>query len=148
MPTDQLAISYDIYIAAAPETVWNGLVEGSMTKQYVYGAEFQGQLKTGAPCAYVADGGFKAVDGEVLDVEPHKQLVISWSANWDEAVSKDAPSRVSFELTPVGAGATRLRVQHDRFDGETATYGSLVDAWPLLMSSLKSLIETGKPLPS
>lgn len=55
---------------------------------------------------------------------------------------------MSYELSEAGRGATKLRVVHDGFAGKTATYAGSVDAWPLLMSSLKSLIETGRSLPA
>jgi glutathione S-transferase len=92
--------------------------------------------------------------------EPHSGLwpsdvkrqaeVLRWlaweSAHWDESVAKDRPSRVSYELNAAGPSTTRLHVVHDDFDGQTATCSGSVDGWPLMLSSLKSLLETGKPL--
>jgi uncharacterized protein YndB with AHSA1/START domain len=86
------------------------------------------------------------VDGEILELEPQKRLVMSWSAHWDDAAAKDRPSRVTYELSAAGPSTTKLRIVHDDFDGPTATYTGSVEGWPLMMSSLKSLIETGKPL--
>ena len=94
----------------------------------------------------VGDGDFKVVDGEILDIEPEKRLVMSWKAHWDDSVAKDRPSRVRYELSAAGPATTRLHVVHDGFDGQTATYSGSVDGWPLMLSSLKSLLETGKPL--
>lgn len=146
--TQELAITYDIYLRAPVKKVWQGIVDGDMTRQYVYGTRLQTKLKKGAPYAFVADGGFKAVDGEILDVVPEKKLVMSWNARWDDAVSKDPASRVTYELSEVGPDTTKLRVIHDRFEGRTATFDGSTDAWSLMMSSLKSLIETGKPISS
>jgi uncharacterized protein YndB with AHSA1/START domain len=140
-----LAYTYDIYIGAPIDKVWKGLVDGDITKQYVYGTRFDGKLKKGASYAYVGDGDFKVVDGEILDVEPQKKLVMSWKAHWDDAVAKDPPSRVSYELSAAGS-STKLRVVHDDFDRQTATYTGSVEGWPLMLSSLKSILETGKPL--
>lgn len=86
------------------------------------------------------------VDGEILDIEPTKRLVMSWNAHWDESAAKDRASRVTYELSAVRPSTTKLHVVHDDFDGETATYTGSVDGWPLMMSSLKSLHETGKPI--
>ena len=94
----------------------------------------------------MGDGDFKVVDGEILDIEPEKRLVMSWKAHWDDSVAKDRASRVRYELSASGPSTTRLHVVHDRFDGQTATYSGSVDGWPLMLSSLKSLLETGKPL--
>jgi len=141
-----IEIAYDIYIAAPVAKVWKGIVDGDMTKHYVYGTRFEGNLKKGAPYAYVGDGDFKVVDGEILEVEPQKRLVMSWRAHWDDSVAKDRPSRVSYDLSAAGPSTTRLHLVHDGFEGQTATYSGTVDGWPLMLSSLKSLLETGKPL--
>jgi len=142
----KLAYTYDIYIAAPAAKVWKGLVDGDITKQYVYGTKFDGKLKKGAPYAYVGVGDFKVVDGEILEVEPEKRLVMTWKAHWDDSVGKDRASRVTYELAAAGASTTKLRLVHDDFDRETATYRGSVEGWPLMLSSLKSILETGKPL--
>jgi uncharacterized protein YndB with AHSA1/START domain len=142
----KIEYTYDIYIGAPVGKVWKGLIDGDMTKHYVYGTRFESKLKKGAPYAYVGDGDFKVVDGEVLDVAPEKRLVITWSAHWDDSVANDRASRVTYELEPAGASTTKLRIVHDDFDGATATYTGSIEGWPLMLSSLKSLLETGKPL--
>ena len=146
--TQKLEYTYDIVIGAPIARVWQGIVDGEMTKHYVYGTRFEGKLKKGAPYAFVGDGDFKVVDGEILEIEPEKRLVMTWSAHWDDSVAKDRPSRVSYEIAPAGASTTKLRVVHDDFDGATATYTGSVEGWPLMLSSLKTLLETGKPLAS
>lgn len=146
MAARNIAITYDIYIGAPIGKVWKGIVDGDMTKHYVYGTRLESKLKKGAPYAYLGEGGFKVVDGEILEIEPEKRLVMTWRAHWDESVAKDRPSRVSYELNAAGPSTTRLHVLHDDFDGQTATYTGSVDGWPLMLSSLKSLLETGKPL--
>ena len=118
---EQLAYSYEIYIGAPAAKVWAGIVDGEMTKHYVYGTRFDGKLKKGAPYAYVGDGDFKVVDGEILEVEPGKRLVMTWKAHWDDSVAKDPPSRVTYELSQAGS-ATKLYLVHDDFDRPTATY--------------------------
>jgi uncharacterized protein YndB with AHSA1/START domain len=140
-----IAFTYEIYIGAPAAKVWKGLIDGDVTRQYVYGTRFNGQLKKGAPYAFVGDGDFKVVDGEILEVEPEKWLVMTWKAHWDAAVAKDRASRVTYELSEAGL-LTRLRLVHDSFEAETATYSGSVEGWPLMLSSLKSILETGKPL--
>ena len=143
---EKMAFTYDILIGAPPSKVWNGLVDGEITKQYVYGTRFESKLKKGAPYAYMGDGNFKVVDGQILEIEPEKRLVMTWNARWDDSVSKDRASRVTYELSPAGP-STKLRLVHDDFDGRTATYTGSIEGWPLMLSSLKSILETGKPLP-
>ena len=139
------AFTYEIYIGAPVAKVWKGLIDGDTTQQYVYGTRFEGKLKKGAPYAYVGDSNFKAVDGEILDLEPEKRLVMTWKAHWDDSVVNDRASRVTYELSAAGA-TTKLRLVHDDFDAKTATYTGSVEGWPLMLSSLKSILETGKPL--
>ena len=85
-------LSYDIYIAASPKAVWRGLVDGEMTRRYVYGTRLESSLRPGARFAYVGDGAFEAVSGEILEIEPEHRLVMRWQARWDEKVAKDRPS--------------------------------------------------------
>ena len=138
--------SYELYIAASPAKVWKGITDGEITRQYVYGTRLQSNLKPGAPYAYVGDGDMKVVDGKILEVEPERRLVMTWAAHWDEAVNQDRASRVTYQLTPIDPMTTKLSLVHDDFDGETATYNGSVAGWPLMLSALKSLLETGKPL--
>src|SRR5215469_14613121 len=146
MMSTKLQIEYDIYIGAPAAKVWKGIVDGEMTKQYVYGTRLETKLKRGSFYAYVGEGNFKVVDGEIIQVEPEKKLVMSWKAHWDESVARDRHSRVSYELSSAGPSTTKLHLLHDDFDGQTATYTGSIDSWPLMLSSLKSLLETGKPL--
>jgi uncharacterized protein YndB with AHSA1/START domain len=139
-------ITYDIYIGAPVSEVWKGIVDGNLTKDYVYGTRLTSTLLKGSKYAYLGEGNFAVVDGEVLEIEPQKRLALSWKAHWDDSVAGDRPSRVTYELSASGASITKLRVVHDQFDGATATYAGSVEGWPLMMSSLKSLLETGKPL--
>ena len=141
-----IEFAYDIYIGAPITKVWKGIVDGEMTKHYVYGTRLDATLKKGARYAYVGDGDFEVVDGEILEIEPEKLLVMSWKAHWDDSVAKDRPSRITYALSAAGPSTTRLHIVHDDFDGRTATYSGSVEGWPLMMSSLKSLLETGKPL--
>jgi hypothetical protein len=83
-----------------------------------------------------------ALDG----VETERRLVMTWNAHWDESVNKDRASRVTYEHSAAGS-ATKLRLVHDGFEGENATYAGSIEGWPLMLSSLKSILETGKALP-
>ena len=71
---------------------------------------------------------------------------MTWRAHWDQLVSNDPASRVTYDLSEAGPHVTRLRLVHDRFENETATYKGSIAAWPLMLSALKTLLESGKPL--
>jgi uncharacterized protein YndB with AHSA1/START domain len=85
------------------------------------------------------------LDGEVLEVKTQKLLTTTFQAHWDEKVSKDKAPRVTWDLSPMGQ-ATKLTLIHDQFDGETATYKQSASGWNVILSSLKTYLETNKPL--
>ena len=144
---EKLAYSYDIYVGAPTGKVWQALIDGDLTRHYVYGTKFESKLKKGAVYAYLGDGGFHVVDGVILEVDAGKKLAMTWSAHYDSSVAADRPSRVSYELTAVTPEVTRVHLVHDDFDSATATYKGSIEGWPLILSSLKSLLETGTALP-
>src|SRR5262249_27028373 len=111
--TRKLDYSYDIYIGAPLDQVWHGIIDGNLKQQYGYGTRLTGKWKKGSTYAYVGDGNFNVVDGEILEVQPEKKLVMTSRAHWDDAVGKDRASRVSYELSPVGPSITKLRLVHD-----------------------------------
>ena len=145
MRNGKLTLKYEVYISAPPKKVWQALTDGLATKQYFYGCSVESTFKKGARISYLGDGEFNMVDGEVLDVKPEKHLVTTFQAHWDEKVSKDKPSRVSWQLIPIGK-SSKITLVHDRFDSETATYKQSADGWNVILSSLKTFLETGKPL--
>lgn len=108
--------------------MWKGIVDGEMTKHYVYGTRLESKLKKGAPYAYVGDDNFTVVDSEILDIEPERRLVMSWKAHWDDLVAKDRPSRVTYELSAAGPSTTKLHLVHDDFDGHTTKEALLAEA--------------------
>ena len=145
MRNGNLSLHYEIYIAAPTEKVWEALTDGSLTKHYFYGCSVESSFKKGSDISYLGDGGFNMVDGKVLAADPQKLLKASLRAHWDEKVSKDKASRVTWELSPMGQ-ATKLTLLHDQFDGETATYQQSASGWNVILSSLKTYLETEKPL--
>lgn len=137
-------LSYELYIAAPAARVWGALTEGALTEQYFYGTRVESTFARGAPISYTA-GGARMVEGEVVAVDPGSKLTILQRATWDAQVAADKASRVAWELQPLGE-ATRLSLVHDGFGGETATYQQSAAGWPVILSSLKTLLETGRPL--
>jgi uncharacterized protein YndB with AHSA1/START domain len=144
-PNSKPCYDYEIYISATPDRVWNALSDGDITQHYAFGTRFTGKLAIGESYAFLGEHDFRAVEGEVLEVTPTKRLAMTWHARWDAAVEQDPPSRVTYELATVAPELTRLRVTHDQFDSENATYKGSVGSWPLMLSTLKSLLESARP---
>mgnify|MGYP003343692035 FL=1 len=84
--------------------------------------------------------------GEIEDFVPPRRLVHRFGAQWSPEVAVDRPSRVTWEITPLDATTCRVTVVHDDFDGDTATNRAIGGGWPVTLSRLKTLVETGRPL--
>lgn len=136
---------YDVYIRATPERVWEAVTSGGIAKKWFHETTLTGDLKPGSSIQYVNPDGTSAVDGEVVEFDPPKRFVHTWRSNWGPDFANDRASRVTWEVTPMGS-TTLLRMTHDDFDGETATYQSISQGWAPILSSLKSFLETGEAL--
>ena len=134
---------YEVFVRATPERVWRGI-----TVQVSAAASTapQSTWQPGAPVTWTMADGTHVVEGQVLKVDQPRKLVHTLSARWSDAVRADRPSRVTWEITPMGE-MSKLSLVHDDFDGETATYRD-VAGWAWILSSLKSLLEIGEPLPA
>jgi len=135
---------YETYIRCTPEALWQALTDPSFTSRYYYGASVQSTWAAGAPYQY-ANGDFAMITGEVLEADPPRRLVTTFKAHWDPALADDAPSRLSYEITPLGE-ACKLTMVHDQFATETATFHAVGGGWPMIAAGLKTLLETGQPL--
>lgn len=143
-PRTDLNQIFEIYIRTTPERLWKALTEGEMTRQYYYKSVVASTWEAGARCEYHIDGDL-ALTGEILEIEPQRRLVTTFDARWSDAVAADAPTRITWDIEPQGE-LCRLRVLHEGFPGETATYESVRGGMSWILSGLKTLLETGVPL--
>ncbi len=134
---------YVTYIATTPEKVWEALIKGELTRQY-WKHENVSEWKTGSKWELVADDGQRTprAIGKVLETIPNKRLVLTW-AEPVHANDEARQSRVAMDIETVG-DMVRLTITHDRLDEEMAR--KITGGWPLVLSSLKSFLETGRPL--
>src|SRR6266542_3545544 len=119
----------------------------AFTQRFFFQTKINAEWRPGAPVQYWMRDGQLAVEGEVLESDPPRRLVTTWAFRHQPELASDPPSRVTWEIEPLGE-MCRLTLVHDNFTSETATYRSVGGGWPLVLSSLKSLLETGEPLPS
>ena len=89
--------------------------------------------------------GTPASDGEVIEVDPPRKLVHTFRALWSPELAAEKPHTVTWEITPMG-DASRLVVTHSGFEGETATYRNVAGGMSVILSGLKTLLETGQTL--
>jgi uncharacterized protein YndB with AHSA1/START domain len=136
---------YVTYIASTTEKVWTALLDGELTRQYWRHENVSdSNWEKGSKWRHVADDGKGTVKivGEVLENVPQKRLVLSWIAP-AQAADKAKHTRVAIDIETVG-DMVRLTVTHDELYDEMRR--GISHGWPIVLSSLKSFLETGRPL--
>ena len=133
---------FEIYIKTTPERLWQAIADTEMRRKYNFGALVTSDWTQGS--RYVgAGGGAPIFEGENLEVDPPRRLVQSFRALWSEDVKREGSSRVTWEIEPVG-DSCKLTVIHDQLrEGANA---QLYGGWPMVLSGLKTLLETGQIL--
>jgi uncharacterized protein YndB with AHSA1/START domain len=135
---------YEIYIRTTPERLWEAITDPTIRSKYNFGAEVHSEwtpgsrLEMGSPNAGALLG-----DGEVLEVDPPRRLVHTMTALWSEDVKSEGPSRVTWEIEPVG-DSCRLLVTHDQL--REGANSELYGGWPMILSGLKTWLESGQIL--
>ena len=134
-----------IFIRATPDEVWRALTESEFTLRYYYGSTVESDWQPGSPYRY-AIGGTDAIVGENVEVDPPRRLVQTFDARWDDEVTPDPPSRLTWEIEEAGPGVVKVTAIHDGFTGRTSTLEQAIDGMPFILSALKTLLETKEPL--
>jgi uncharacterized protein YndB with AHSA1/START domain/DNA-binding transcriptional ArsR family regulator len=139
---------FEIYIKTTPERLWQAITDPKMRAKYSFGVEVHSEWTPGSRYLASVPGGIDypkldITEGENLEVDPPRRLVQSFRALWSDEVKAAGFSRVTWEIIPVG-DSCRLTVIHDRLpeDAEPELYGG----WPMVLSGLKTLLETGELL--
>lgn len=133
---------FEIYIKTTPERLWKAITDPEMRRKYTFGVTVTSDWTPGSH--YQGTGGGRPIlEGENLEVNPPRRLVQSYRALWGEDAKSEGTSRVTWEIEPVGDSCL-LKVTHDqlREDANSQLYGG----WPMVLSGLKTLLETGETL--
>jgi len=138
---------YVIYIATTPERLWDALTRGEFTKIYWYGRRIESDWKVGSPLRFF-DGDSDVItdSGEVLEFDPPRRLAYTFKVEFDPEAAKMGASRVTFSLEAHEEGMVKLTLVHDRLPDEETAAG-FREGWAPILSSLKTYLETGRPLP-
>jgi len=140
------AIIYTIYIAAPPETVWKALTTAEFSRNYFSGFAIEADLKVGGAFIARAPDGSVHIGGEVIECDPPRKLTVTWNVNWPALVEKLGPTLVTYEIEQAGDVVKLTMLQsHDRDISDDILSGGRA-GWPAILSSLKSLLETGQAL--
>jgi uncharacterized protein YndB with AHSA1/START domain len=135
---------FEIYIKTTPERLWQAITDPELRAKYNFGLGVYTDWRPGSKYeARNAKAPLPIVDGENVEVDPPRKLVQTFCALWSDAVKSEGATRVTWEIEPV-ADSCRLTVTHDQLrEGASA---ELYGGWPMILSGLKTLLETGESL--
>lgn len=135
-------IERHIYIAAPSEKVWDALIDPAAASKYFAVPVLELDPRPGGKILYEISGGSRLAY-DVLECEPGRRLVHTFHFPW---FAEDPPTRVIYEVEAMGE-MTKLTLIHDGFPTRNETFKDVDGGWDHILSSLKTLLETGKPLP-
>jgi uncharacterized protein YndB with AHSA1/START domain len=135
---------FEIYIKTTPERLWEAITDSDIRQKYNFGVGIQSDYTPGSRYESVHPAaGIAIAEGENLEVEPPRRLVQSFTALWDDDVKAEGTSRVTWEIEQV-ADSCRLTVTHDEL--REGANDQLYGGWPMILSGLKTYLETGEEL--
>ena len=142
---DKSRFVYVTYIRTTPEKLWNALIDPEFTRQYWCETWQDCEWKPGATWRLMAPDGRLGDSGEILEIEPHKRLVVSWRNELFPEMRAEGYSRLTYELEPL-VESVKLTLIHEIGKPDSKLIEGVSNGWPHVLSSLKSLLETGESL--
>jgi uncharacterized protein YndB with AHSA1/START domain len=134
----------ETYIKATPERIWAALTEPRYTEQYMFACRVNSGWEPGDTYQYEQPGSHAAFDGQLVEVDPPRRLVMTFHVPWDDVAAAEAPSRLTWEITPMG-DVCRVTLIHGDLGLSPRTW-ELTTGWPVVIAGLKTVLETGRAL--
>jgi uncharacterized protein YndB with AHSA1/START domain len=142
---DKSRFVYVIYIRTTPEKLWQALIDPEFTRRYWVETWQECDWKPGASWRLMIPDGRVGDSGEVLEIDPPRRLVLSWRNEFKPEMAVEGYSRMSYELEQQ-ADSVKLTVIHEMDKPGSKLIEGVSNGWPHLLSSLKSLLETGESI--
>jgi uncharacterized protein YndB with AHSA1/START domain len=144
--SNESRLVYELFLRASPDKLWQALTDGEITSRYFFGTRVKSSFQAGAPIVFELPDGAPAVSGKVVESTQGQRLTHTWKIEYDPAFA-DEVSTVTYMIEPRGT-ASKLTVTHDVSSApKTAAHvGVGQDGWSVVLSGLKTLLETGTPL--
>lgn len=136
---------YVTYIRTTPEKLWQALTQTEIPREFFFATVLETEWKVGATWRSTAPDGKLVDSGEILEIDPPKRLVLKWHNEHKPECKAEGHSRMTYELEPKGE-MVKLSVLHEMDIGQSKFIQAVSNGWPIILSSLKSLLETGRPL--
>ena len=133
---------FEIYIRTTPERLWEAITDPEIRSKYTFGARVTSEWTPGSRVEMSHPGGLLG-EGEILEVDPPRRLVQTMVALWSDEVKSEGASRVTWEIEPI-EDSCRLTVTHDQL--REGANEQLYGGWPMILSGLKTWLETGELL--
>jgi uncharacterized protein YndB with AHSA1/START domain len=134
---------YVTYIRTTPERLWQALTDAEFTRQYWLKAKMNAEWKVGGTWTMSFPDGSVADTGEVVEFDPPRRLALRWRNEFKPELKAEGWSLCTMVLEPAGGGSVKLTVTHSMERADSKFIGAVAGGWPLILSNLKSLIETG-----
>jgi uncharacterized protein YndB with AHSA1/START domain len=133
---------YVSYIRTTPETLWAALTDGELMKQYWFGCRCESEWRAGSSWRLVSPDSQILDDGEIVDAEPPRRLVICWRHQNKPELKAEGEARCTMEVEANGR-AVKLSITHGIGCEASKFIAAVSVGWPKVISNLKSLLETG-----
>jgi DNA-binding transcriptional ArsR family regulator/uncharacterized protein YndB with AHSA1/START domain len=137
---------FQVFIRTTPEKLWQALTDGTITPQYYFGTVVKSTWQVNAPYQYLTTDGVALVEGEVIESIPPRKLVTTFMPRYVGDGAPEVKSVVIWEIEPMGA-TCKLTLTHNDLPATHPATASILDGWTRILSGLKTLLETGEPLP-
>ena len=141
---DEDVAVFEIFIKTTPERLWEAITDPKMRAKYTFGVETHSDYSPGSSYKSSVPGAIDIAEGENIEVDLPRRLVQSFNALWSDEVKGEGTSKVTWEIEPVGEDACRLTVVHSEL--RKGANPELYGGWPMILSGLKTLLETGETL--
>jgi uncharacterized protein YndB with AHSA1/START domain len=137
---------YVTYIAATPEKVWQALTAPEFVRRYFWDRSVELEPRLGGAFVLRLPDGRVNVQGKVVAYDPPRKLSVTWHVEWPEDFRKLPECVVTYEIAQAGEAVRLTMTESHSWDVPDAILSGGRSGWPAILSSLKSLLETGKPL--
>ena len=145
-PTFTPKTVYVIYIASTPDKVWQALISSEFTKQYFFGRSIEIEPKEGGSFILRMPDGRVDVKGTVTEWSPPRRLSVSWTVDWIPQMRSLPECLITYDIELAGQSVKHTMTEAHQWDVPEDLLSGGRAGWPAILSSLKSVLETGKPL--